>query len=330
MNGRVVLARVVFFALLVGLCRGGLADERVLAEGNPPLTQKTVDQFAGYFQWILDVELTEAQRDELRRLVVDVWEKQDASAMRGIQSLVKQYRQVEAAEEATRDFWREENQAKVVQSIRGADDPASKWALAVYEAAHQPLVDGDPPLTRQMADAQLEVLCFMAAVVRGAEPVAVPKAVKDEWAGHLQEGWASLNDGQKKLVANTPLLWAAIRAGWPQMPNQDKEKWRRQWEKDLGPLLKKVEQPAVGNATGGSPQDALSRALDATEKKSRELDEQMQSSDPTAAQKAALERLQHQQATYQMISNISRMQFQTSQAIISNMNAGWHYEYRYR
>jgi len=261
--------------------------------------------------------------------MVDAWEKHDASAVRGIQGLVKQYRQVEAADKTTRDLWREENQAEFVESIRGADDPASTWALAVYEAAHRPLVDGDPPLTRQMADAQLEVLCFMAAVVRGAEPVAVPKAVLNEWAGHLKEGWASLNDEQKKSIANTPLLWAAIHAGWPQMPDEDKEKWRRQWEKELGPLLKKVEQPAAGNAAADSAQDALSRALDATEKRTRELDEQTKSGDPAVAPKAALEKLQHQQATYQMISNISRMQFQTSQAIISNVNAGWHYEYRY-
>ena len=42
----------------------------------------------------------------------------------------------------------------------------------------------------------------------------------------------------------------------------------------------------------------------------------------------AMEALNRQQQTYQMMSNMLQMQHETSMAIIHNMGSGWHYEYR--
>lgn len=147
---------LLYTTLLVPAVAGPLrAQDRLLATGNPPLTEATVAGAAQFYEWGLDVRLSEPQYLEFERLLVDRWKQAGGGAARA--EIVN-----------TRDRWGEivgmrvtargEIQPRVQDSILArlqrsarADD-AARWLLSRYAEAHQVLAPGSPPLTRVLAE----------------------------------------------------------------------------------------------------------------------------------------------------------------------------------
>src|SRR5262249_18735556 len=52
---------------------------RVLARGNPPLTQGLADRIADYWEWALDIRLDQRERLELQQFQIAMWPQKDAA-----------------------------------------------------------------------------------------------------------------------------------------------------------------------------------------------------------------------------------------------------------
>jgi len=123
----------------------------------------------------------------------------------------------------------------LIKAARKESDAVAKMIVQVYEAAHQPIAPGDPPLTRQAADAMLEVLFFMAAQVQGGDAAAAAlpqptQEMKDQWAKNLAANYAKADAAARNQIAKMPLTWAALRMLWPELPEADKTQARAQWD----------------------------------------------------------------------------------------------------
>jgi hypothetical protein len=59
--------------VLALLAAGPARADTVLARGNPPLTQETVDRLIGFFELVLDGQFTGAQREEFRKELIADW-----------------------------------------------------------------------------------------------------------------------------------------------------------------------------------------------------------------------------------------------------------------
>src|SRR6516162_9202165 len=68
---RCILALTALF-LVVGFTPVHAAD-KVLLAGDPPLTQDMVDQYQERWQWYCDIQMSELQRKEHQRLLVNFW-----------------------------------------------------------------------------------------------------------------------------------------------------------------------------------------------------------------------------------------------------------------
>src|SRR5207237_7987644 len=99
----------------------------------------------------------------------------------------------------------------------------------IYDAAPQPIADGDPALTRQAADATIEVLFFMACQVEGGGTISPAKAVKDEWAKKLAEAYDAMEPAARQEIADMPVRWAALRLAWPGLPEDKRRELKEQW-----------------------------------------------------------------------------------------------------
>jgi hypothetical protein len=126
------------------------------------------------------------------------------------------------------DVVRKATEAELVAGLRKETDRSSKLALEVYDASHRPIAAGDPPLTRQQADAALELFYFFAAELEGMQ--ARPSAAdRDEWAKRLAAGWEGLDVRARRTFAAMPLAWSATRAGWAEMTEVERTDLREQF-----------------------------------------------------------------------------------------------------
>jgi len=286
----------------------------VAVEGNPPLTQGMIDRFAGFMEWLLDVPLTTGQRDDVATGLVHSWQTGDAEEKQGVVNVLSLAEQVAQREEAERALVREQLQALLLQQVRQMpDDPAAQWMLAVYEAGHQPIADGQPPLTRQMADAFAELMCFMIGEVVGQE-VPTPPEFRTAAADLLAARYVELEPQGQQEVSQLPIVWAALRVAWPTLSDDDKDQYRSQWR---------------GMLQGALPQQAAGGDQDTTQPAAPVADPGDSDLAALVEQKMAADPMQ-QAMTAQFMSNLLQTQHNGNMAMLYSMGgSGWTYQPRW-
>ncbi len=231
----------------------------VVVAGSPALTEETIGRFTEFFEWAFDVQLTYDQREVLRKYAVDSWTQNKTSDINDIVGLVQQQVEIAKYPAEQRRYVRVKIEPELLAQMRQQpNEPMARWALAVYEASHQALANGNPPLTRQGTDAFLEALFFMAGEVSGRQTVPDQK-LKDDWARELAANYPAMSAEQKQQIAGMPLWASMMRMAWPKLSADVKAKYRSLWAGQLKAMLPvAAEAPAAANRS--QPAAAANRA----------------------------------------------------------------------
>ena len=198
-------------AAFIDGCR--LAHTQVLATGKPPLTVYDVEETIDVLQWLIDAPLTFQQRAVVRSHLVDEWKQKDAQTIATVGRILAFRNQLVTLPPLQQNLVRRQNETDLISGLRTEKDPVSRMLLEIYEAAHPPIAVGVPVLTRQQADAALDLFYFMAGQLEGvqATPTEAAKAV---WAGNLSRNWASFPAEMRNAIAAMPVTWAMTMAVW--------------------------------------------------------------------------------------------------------------------
>ena len=264
--------------------------------GNPALTRYKLDEVNGFLEWLMQVPLTDAQKATVETEIRGYWQKNIRTDMDDVAELLRGRQQLAAMKPAERELARQAMLEAAVTEWRADKKSASaKMMMEIYDNSHKPIAAGNPPLTRQNVDAFAEFLFFAAGQTAGvtAKP---PAEMREKLANEVAANYATLPNEQRELIARMPLIWAALRMLWPEMPEAEKAQYVEGWKQSPSLVeLGKQLRPAA-------PNDFLAR-------------------------QAAL---QAQNQSFQMMSNIMRMQHESKMIIIGNMGGNTRYEYRWR
>jgi hypothetical protein len=90
------LLTAIFIAMLLGFSSvsaqkpaGQPSEEIVLAAGSGSLTQPMVNRLFDFFEWSLDVRLSEEERAGLQSEIVENWKKRDCREIEGVLYLLR-------------------------------------------------------------------------------------------------------------------------------------------------------------------------------------------------------------------------------------------------
>jgi len=142
-------------ALLIPALAGPLfAQDRVLVSGDPALTEATVAAAAQFYEWALDVRLSEPQYVEFSRLLVDRWQQPGGAARADIVNTRSRWGEIVGMRVSARGDIQPRVQDSTLSRLRGSarGDDAARWLLARHAEAHQVLASGNPPLTEGLAE----------------------------------------------------------------------------------------------------------------------------------------------------------------------------------
>lgn len=175
------------------------------------------------------------------------------------------------------------------------------------------LVKADPPLTRDAADALLDVLFFEACQVNSQPEVMPTPQMKEQWAKELTANYAKFDANARQQIAQMPAVNASIRSQWAMLPEEQKTVLRLRWSG-----VPEVNQIAVALINAQLPQAAPGAPNSASARGDKD--------------KSAVEiskELDDQQAAYKALNNASMNLYQAQMSAISSVgSAGWRYEYR--
>lgn len=217
----------------------------LLVAGKPPLTGELVNKGVRLFEWLLDAHLTIEQRSLLRNCLVGIW---NTHRQRDIDDAAKALNfqdQVSSKSPEERAVIREALSEKFVASARQKpNDVFAQWMLNIYDSAHRPIANGNPPLTAQVADAYAEFVSFVLRECLGRSAFNPDRNFKNALAHGLAAQYTSYSPEQQQQFAQMPLLWELLRLRWSQLSEAERNKYRQQWRPAVNSLLSGI--------TGGS------------------------------------------------------------------------------
>lgn len=294
------------------------ADE-IVVEGDPPLTVGMAQQFLRFFEWVLEAPFTVQQRELVARELVEAWVAQDAGTISATVDVVETAAQIAALDENQQDFMLTQLQPAVLEQLRASapEDEGAAWLLAIYDAAHVPIAEGTPPLTRQVSDAYAEVLAFMIGELLG-QPLQPDDEIRQSLAESLVAEYAGLAPEGQAALAQMPQYWAALRVGWSALTEEEREAQRAAWREQLGGVLPTPEEIAAARAEAEAAAQAQAQA-------------QAQEGQPAGGQAEGTTTnwgsMAAMQMYYQTMSNVMESQRQTMMIMSSNIGGNTTYRY---
>jgi hypothetical protein len=123
------------------------------------------------------------------------------------------------------------------------------------------LAQGLIPLTQDAADAALDAIDFIAAIVRGYDAIEVTNVVRPIWHRHLACWFPQLPPVTQQWYANAPAMLASIRAQWPLLDPWHRTAIVQQWAMELPQMLWMVD-PVLAEAQNVKMQQAHRAQLD--------------------------------------------------------------------
>lgn len=179
-----------------------------------------------FFQWALDAPLTQAYSDQLQATLVKMWQNGQGPSLR---PLYDQIDNLNLAPTGVRAQLRTTYRAELLD----LDGPLGDLARAINKDARQPMVQGNPPLTRLAVEAFSEWYLFAL----GYEGPPPGDTFNDSMALTLQQLYPKLTAPQQQSLANVASMWAALREKWPSMSAADQATLKAQWQTLLAPVV---------------------------------------------------------------------------------------------
>jgi hypothetical protein len=237
----------------------------------PPLTLYTVNRYCDFVEWLLEVPMTQSQRAEVQEFLRGSWTSGSREGIDAVGGILKGADALRAMEPAKRDQVRENCRRDMLRFWRAAaqkGDAASKLMVQVYDAGHVALAKGgpgEPPLTRQAADAALEVTYFMASRVAGGGEARPSKAQLDKFAAEMAAGYAALPKARKDEIAGMPAAWGMLRLSWPEASAGQRAALVARWS-ESGPVKQVAAQIKQSQAQSRPIADRLNDNKDLYQK----------------------------------------------------------------
>jgi len=208
-----------------------VTDSILLAQGNPPLTQATVDSVTDFLEWLIEVPFTEEQKQVIAREMVASWKNNVRDDIQGTQDVLKMRAQFSAMSPEQKDLARQQAQAQLIKAARSETDAIAKMIVQVYDAAHKPIAPGNPrSLVRPPMPCSR---CFLHGVASaaGRQRAAADRDAADEGSVG-EEPCSELRRDRRRSAAGHrehAYHWAQLRLHWPDLPQAEKANARAQW-----------------------------------------------------------------------------------------------------
>jgi hypothetical protein len=206
-------------AILFLMGSPGLRAQDFGQESYPRPGAEVVRANRELLEYIFDVKFTPAQAQELERRIHRFWDTNQATKMAETYQDAALWQKMLQMSPAERDLFKRCHLVSILvgQTKVAAQDPNSvqAWLLGIYYAAHPPVVQGYPALSREMVVQALEAERFFAEIKgEKVKPVAqVDAKVLAEAASHWQkigrEGQMQAADGVGRTM-QLKYRWASL------------------------------------------------------------------------------------------------------------------------
>lgn len=128
---------LIIAAILLVLSTGAFGQGLVLADGEPPLTESTVNRLIDLYEFALDGRFTSVQKKEFTQKLVEQWKSNDTKAISSYVKLLEIYGKLSALDNAKlREAQSQFQNALVGELKKNPGEGYNPLLISVYNKAH--------------------------------------------------------------------------------------------------------------------------------------------------------------------------------------------------
>jgi hypothetical protein len=187
--------------------RPGGPKNPILVKDDPPLAQRTVDEYVLFMEWLLGCPLTDQQRRAYQERSITEWKSCNRSAKEArVRNAAELAKVIPTLKPFDGNFQRTRLRDGQLAAWKENKNPGDGWAFELYQALYRPggpnnalLVEGEPLLTEEVARRYGDYLEFVLDFSVSGELTAAQRRTLQ---GYLVRDWKRW-DGQacKALLA---------------------------------------------------------------------------------------------------------------------------------
>lgn len=191
-------------------------------------------QLVAALEWLLDVAIPPQLRALMQKEMTDTLSKNDQTEIEGLMKLIQLHQGLLPQPPEVRTAVREMHQPEIVAALRAGPDQVNRMLVALYDAANAPIAQGNPPLTREMANCYLDLIGFVQSLAMNAEWHPLPEAMRGQQIQMLSVQYPFMPPQQQAWFAGLPLGWTQLRASWVTAPPETRSQLRLQILASMG------------------------------------------------------------------------------------------------
>jgi hypothetical protein len=181
------------------------SPDALIAAGNPPLTERMVEQYANLQGWILEVPVSKEFLAWQRADLKGAWSNSQL-----VNAVLGMLADAARLTPDDREFYRVDAQQHILASLRTQSAPAAQFYLTSFAAAHAPIAPGSPALTESMVS-------HYVAFVGWLLEIPVTDAFAADQRARLLRDWKNPRDAEGSLrVLQWQLKYAELKGGGPE------------------------------------------------------------------------------------------------------------------
>ncbi|WP_243373106.1 hypothetical protein [Microvirga solisilvae] len=335
--------------LRLGALLLGLAILPAAAADRAPLTPQVENTFVAFTEWVYDVKLSNAEKEQVLAVFRNEWLGSDETTYRNAKNTIDMYERVKRMSKGEAVSMRNQYFSRFWPLMdANRQFPDVNAVMTAYLRQHRMLAKGHPPLSEEIADAKARYVQFTLDEGSGG----VVRLDLDALKKQLAESYPSLSAEEQKATVHAMGQWAEIQYGWPNMSESERNNHRRGWRAQAEKLYPDAvaQMPPLSNSKQASSSGSGERSMmdifnkyqedvkKVDEKKAAEIEAALRSvPEPTPEPstgnpdldkyRAAQRKVMMDQMKTQMISNMLASQHQARMGIISNMPGAPQYKW---
>lgn len=213
----------------------------ILPGSNPPLKRTVVQKLAHMIEQASGCALTNNQRTIFEAQLLAEWQASKESRhniLASLKSFEQTATEISRLPKEQQDLAWEElgRQLYIYAQKEGQSDPVGQVILDLYQAKHNLLIKGTPPLSQLAAESYMEMNLFIYGLINNISMPLTPK-LKTEMLTELMASFPQAAPELQEQISQANMLWRIIRQKWQLASPTERAKYRQELIDSAPPAL---------------------------------------------------------------------------------------------
>lgn len=231
--------------IAASLCTLGFCQPEEPETTPPP---EIATEFVSFVGWALAAPPTKAQASRIALYLEDGWRQRLSGRKEKVFGALALKKELERMGLANSAYAPTVIRRMAVAAWRRASsDDMSRWGLSIADASRRSIAKGPPSLSRQAADAYIELASHIVREITGTPAADEDGEARIIIMDLLASEYAKLSVAQREQLGQVPEIWFQFRSAWARHDEASRAEMRKSWLAELR-NLKLVTKEGSGSS----------------------------------------------------------------------------------